>query len=83
MSSFKKKKNARKQYRHLSKKYPELKEKKPDYKRVNVKGMGKRVRTYVKGEDEELYSLCKKMRKDLKDSCLISKNRSLSEFRIA
>ena len=75
VSSFKKKKNARKQYRHLSKKYPELKEKKPDYKRVNVKEMGKRVRTYVKGEDEELHSLCKKMRKDLKDSCLISKNR--------
>ena len=75
VSSFKKKKNARKQYRHLSGKYPELKKKKPDYKRVNVKGMGKRVRTYVKGEDEELHSLCKKMRKDLKDTCLISKNR--------
>ena len=64
VSSFKKEQNARKQYRTLSRKYPELRAKQPEYKRVNVKG-----------KDEELQTLCKKMHGDLKDACLIEKGK--------
>ena len=73
VSSFKKEKNARKQYRKLSKKYPELRGKTPEYKQVDVKGKGRRVRTYVAGEDGELKTLCQKMHGDLKNTCLIGK----------
>ena len=73
VSSFKKEKNARKQYRKLSKKYPELRGKTPEYKQVDVKGKGRRVRTYVAGENKELENLCQKMHGDLKDTCLIGK----------
>ena len=73
VSSFKKEKNARKQYRNLSKKYPELRGKTPEYKQVDVKGKGRRVRTYVAGEDGELKTLCQKMHGDLKNTCLIGK----------
>ena len=73
VSSFKKEKNARKQYRKLLKKYPELRGKTPEYKQVDVKGKGRRVRTYVAGEDGELKTLCQKMHGDLKDTCLIGK----------
>lgn len=73
VSSFKKEKNARKQYRKLSKKYPELRGKTPEYKQVDVKGKGRRVRTYVAGENKELENLCQKMHGDLKDICLIGK----------
>ncbi len=73
VSSFKKEKNARKQYRNLSKKYPELRGKTPEYKQVDVKGKGRRVRTYVAGKNKELKNLCQKMHGDLKNTCLIGK----------
>lgn len=73
VSSFKKEKNARKQYRKLLKKYPELRGKTPEYKQVDVKGKGRRVRTYVAGKNKELKNLCQKMHGDLKNTCLIGK----------
>jgi len=73
VSSFKKEQNARKQYRSLSRKYPELRTLDPEYRHVNVKGFGPRVRTYIRAPQNTLEEFCVKMRKDLKDACLITK----------